>query len=63
MIHLQIQKPHRSISHLPETDLPDFAVITGVNGSGKTHLLEAIEQGAVRIDGIPSGGTRIRRYD
>jgi predicted ATPase len=63
MIKLTVQKPHRSISHLPETELPDFAIITGINGSGKTHLLEAIEQGAVQIDGVQSGHNRIRRYD
>lgn len=33
-------------------DLPAFTVLTGVNGSGKSHLLDAIEQRKVSIDGI-----------
>ena len=36
-------------------ELGDFIVLSGPNGSGKTHLLEAIEQGAVQVDGIPPG--------
>lgn len=39
-------------------DLPDFSVITGTNGSSKTHLLEAISNGAVQVnvDDIESYG-------
>ncbi|MGI4788949.1 MAG: ATP-binding protein, partial [Janthinobacterium lividum] len=46
-------------------DLPDFVVLTGVNGAGKSHLLEAIDNGAIRIDNItPNNQTRpIRRFD
>ena len=40
----------------------DFVVITGINGAGKTHLLEAIENGSVAIAGIPHGNPRIRRF-
>jgi recombinational DNA repair ATPase RecF len=34
--------PYISIKKLEKTTLPDFAVLTGVNGSGKTHFLKAI---------------------
>jgi energy-coupling factor transporter ATP-binding protein EcfA2 len=35
---------HKSLKQdeLADVDLPDFAVITGANGSGKTHLLELL---------------------
>src|SRR4051812_18679818 len=52
MISLTFSKPHRSIRALPEVTLPDFAVITGVNGSGKSHLLEAINNGSVVTPGV-----------
>jgi AAA15 family ATPase/GTPase len=56
---------HRSITSFPETELPDFVVLTGVNGAGKSHLLEAIENGSMQIDDIVANNqTRpIRRFD
>ncbi len=39
---------HKSIVRLSTTSLPKFVVLTGKNGSGKTHLLEAIDQGKVK---------------
>jgi len=39
---------HKSIIRLPDASLPKFVVLTGKNGSGKTHLLEAIDQGKVK---------------
>lgn len=41
---------HLSIENFNEMDTADFMVLTGVNGSGKSHLLDAIEQNKVRID-------------
>jgi predicted ATPase len=63
MISLQSVKPHRSIIVLPKVDLPDFAVITGINGSGKSHLLEAIKQGAVKVDGITKPDPEIKLFN
>ena len=39
---------YKSISQLPDVTLPKLVVLTGRNGSGKTHLLEAIKTGKVR---------------
>jgi len=39
---LIFNKIYKSISNLQEYDLPDFVVLTGKNGSGKSHLMEAI---------------------
>lgn len=59
-------KPNRSIPAGLEFELSDLTVLTGKNGSGKSHLLEAINNGDAKIfdDGkhldriiyIPFGG-------
>ena len=51
-MQLKYLKTHISISSLTADPLPDFAVITGLNGSGKTHLLKAILSGSVQIEGV-----------
>lgn len=63
MISLSFAKPHRSIAGLAATVLPDFAIITGINGSGKSHLLEAIKAGAIKVDGIEPNDTNIRLFN
>lgn len=65
---LVFQKPFKSIRALEPVDLPDFVVLTGVNGAGKSHLLEAIDNGSVNVEGVqpnPVGQGRrtIRRFD
>lgn len=49
---LTLISPYKSITRLPEIQLPDFVVLTGVNGAGKTHLIEAIERGSIQIENI-----------
>ena len=44
---LKFEQPYKSIGEeiqkdLEKLDFPDFSIITGTNGSGKTHLLEAM---------------------
>ena len=41
-MHIKIIDKHKSIQSGVEFDLPNFTVLTGKNGSGKSHLLEAI---------------------
>jgi ABC-type multidrug transport system ATPase subunit len=41
-LQVKIFKKHKSINPPCEFDFPSFSVLTGKNGSGKTHLLEAI---------------------
>ncbi|MEZ0128599.1 AAA family ATPase [Flavobacterium sp. LBUM151] len=41
MIRIKIKKSYKSINAC-EFEIPNFSVLTGLNGSGKTHLLEAI---------------------
>lgn len=48
---LNFKEQYKSISKFNVVELEDFTVLTGVNGSGKSHLLEAIEQKKVVITG------------
>lgn len=51
---VKIRKAHKSIPSDIEFEVPPFAVLTGGNGSGKTHLFEAIsdkENGEVHVSG------------
>lgn len=41
-MEIKIIKKHKSIDLPCDFSLPDFSVLTGKNGSGKTHLLEAM---------------------
>lgn len=41
-----------SIKQFDDIELNDFAVITGVNGAGKSHFLSAINNGNIIIEGI-----------
>lgn len=52
-VHLTFVRPHNSIDGPVCTgEIADFIVLSGQNGSGKTNLLEAIQQGALTIDGV-----------
>lgn len=42
MLKINILKEYKSIKPC-QFELPDFSVLTGLNGSGKTHLLEVIK--------------------
>lgn len=41
-MRIRIVKEYKSIPAGLEFDIPDFCILTGRNGSGKSHLLEAI---------------------
>lgn len=51
-MRLEFRSEHLSIDRFDPVEVGDFAVITGVNGSGKTHLLRAIRNGSVSADAI-----------
>lgn len=59
---LSQKRPYRSIIQLPDTDLPLLTVLTGINGSGKTHLLEAIRLGSVACDLVKDANKEIGSY-
>lgn len=61
-MRLTFKSPHLSIDAFDAVDLPAFVVLTGVNGSGKSHLMRAIEEGHVVVEGL--GNTRrVVRFD
>lgn len=44
---IQIKKSFKSLVANKEVDLPDFCVLTGKNGSGKSHFLESLTRNDV----------------
>jgi len=46
---------YKSVTPLEVDNLPDFVVISGLNGSGKTHLLEGISSSTISLmeSGLP----------
>ncbi|MDJ0378494.1 ATP-binding protein [Cryobacterium sp. PH31-L1] len=51
-MRIKTYNPYKSIVETPIADeLPDFTLITGANGSGKTHLLESMREMATQFDG------------
>lgn len=57
--------PYKSITSFPAVELPDLVVLTGVNGAGKSHFLQALEGGSLRIEEVPHNphARTIRRFD
>lgn len=43
-MHIKINTQYKSLKIGKEVDLPDFCVLTGKNGSGKSHFLESLAQ-------------------
>lgn len=64
-MRLSLAKKYLSIGKFPQVNLPDFTLITGLNGSGKTHLLRALESGHVEIEdeGSPYQPGEVRFFD
>jgi len=52
-MRLEYQKDFHSIKFFEPVDLPEFSILTGLNGSGKTQLLQAIENQSIKVDSIP----------
>ena len=51
-MNLGFQTKHLSIDRFEPVKLNNFTILTGVNGSGKTHLLRALAAGNCKIDSI-----------
>ena len=60
-MHIALKTPYLSIKEMNEFDLPDFAVLIGRNGVGKTHLLDAIAKGHASADSIST--SEISKYN
>ena len=51
-MRIQLGQSYKSIETLTTEELPDFAILIGLNGAGKTQLLEAINEGPATIPGV-----------
>ena len=51
-VTIKLLQPYLAIHELTCPELPDFAVLTGRNGAGKTQLLRALLQGPAVVPGI-----------
>ena len=55
MIKLLFPSSYLSLARSAPAVVSDFTILTGLNGSGKTHLLQGIKKGEVKIEGmVPS---------
>src|SRR5688572_11548238 len=43
---------YKSVKKFDSFEMDDFSFLTGKNGSGKTHFLLAIKEGAIRVESI-----------
>lgn len=48
-MNLKFVRKYCSIKELDDFEFPEFVVLTGVNGSGKTHLLKAMESNCIEL--------------
>lgn len=60
---LEFQSPHLSITSFDSVELPPFTVLTGVNGSGKSHLLEAIKNSNIQVTNHQNPKTVLFNYE
>ena len=60
-VRLELKNGHLSIKRVHPFDLPNFAVLIGRNGVGKTQLLDAVQNGNISVAGIPT--QEIEKYD
>lgn len=58
---ISLKQKTATITCLEEVNLPDFTILTGLNGSGKTQLLKSLKSGSIIVEGIPAAG--IHYYD
>lgn len=60
---LRFNSNYVSINKFNDVQINDFAILTGLNGAGKTHFLKAIERGHILIDDLSWSGIIYYNYD
>ena len=60
-MQLDFKHRHLSIKSLTAVELPNFAVLIGRNGVGKTQLLDAVKNGHISVADMPT--QEIEKYD
>ena len=61
-MHVTLKTPYRSIKQMDGFDLPDFAVLIGRNGVGKTQLLTGISEGHIVVSGLSRPGIELYNF-
>ena len=61
-MHVTLKTPYRSIKQMDGFDLPDFAVLIGRNGVGKTQLLTGISEGHIVVSGFSRPGIELYNF-
>lgn len=58
---IKVAQEFKSIKSLNDAELPSFVIITGLNGAGKTQLLQAIssKKAFIEIDGKTASNTKM----
>jgi predicted ATPase len=54
---------HKSLTSFEAIDLPNFVVLTGRNGSGKTHLLTGITSGKIKSSLVSDVSRDVKLFD
>ena len=62
-MRLLFRSPYLSIKAFPTVDLPPFSLLTGLNGAGKSHFLEAVRTGHVTADCAPIPDQHITAFN
>lgn len=62
-MRLKYHQDYLSIIKFNDVELHDFTVLTGVNGSGKSHLLQALDQKKVVIEGYENSNIVLFSYE
>lgn len=57
-MRLEFSKSHLSIVAFPAVEVPPLTIVVGLNGSGKTHLLQAIQNGSISNSVAPIAGNQ-----
>ena len=60
-MRIELRQQYKSIARLSTDELPDFAVLIGRNGAGKTQLIDALKEGLAVIPDIDAD--EIEKYD
>ncbi|MCE8012532.1 MULTISPECIES: AAA family ATPase [Billgrantia] len=49
---IEVKKEYKSLRNFSSAALNDISIITGLNGAGKSHFLQAILNGSISVEGI-----------
>ena len=52
-MHFSLNYPFACVKSLDAFELPEFAILIGKNGVGKTRLLSGIQDGSIAVSGLP----------